>query len=773
MIPDGGKVDPNDRRTNTELSTRGPFRTIELAPVSEPGRVWERTTWQPQLRHHLLVLGKHKWLIVAHLLLVVTLVTIATFRARPVYEATARVEIDSMNQNFLPFQTSGYYESYWDTDNYIETRGKVLQSETLAQQTIRTMDLENNPEFLGDEPKSAQAASPAAAASSGGPQKKPAILAAFLSRLKVMRVRNSRLLNVRFEAYDPELAARILNAHLENFLEHNFRTRYESTIQASNWLTTQLEDMKVRVEKSEDALVTYERENQIWAIDERQNITTQKLSDLNQELTSAQGNRMQKESSYRLLRAGNLDAIPAVRESQLIRELLSKLSALRQETVEARAQFGPKYPKVLRLESQLQEMEQNLQQEKLNIVAGIESEYRTALERERLLTAALERQKSEANELAQKLVQYNILKREAETNKQLYDGLLQRIKEAGISAGLRSSNIRVVDPALIPDFPIRPRKMLNILAGLFVGLLGGVGIAFLREYLDNTIKTADDIEYLTHLPSLVFVPDFITTESKRQARRRKMLPAPGGNGQEHSHKLIAHESPRSPASEAFRALRTSLLLSRPGKPPQTILLTSALSGEGKTTAAINLAVTLAQLGDRTLLVDADLRKPSIGRIFGLGPSKHLGLSSYLAGAAPLEKVITPHPEVPNLAVMPAGPVPPNPAEMLSSQRLIELLASLREEFKFVIFDSPPVLSVTDAVVLSVLADCVLLIARSGETPKEALRRSKEVLAAVNSPLLGVVLNAVDLESPYYYYSYRYYTYGHSYGEEPAAERPHS
>lgn len=708
---------------------------------------------EPHLLDYVMILRKHQWLILFFLLTTVTIVAIASFRMQPVYEATARVEIDHENQNFLGFRGADPYDMYVDLENYIETQAKILQSETLALQTIRSVELADRPEFGGQTGKTAKTAvAPANMAN----QARPAVLGAFLGSLSVKRVPNSRLLDVKFESTDPQLAARVVNAHLENFIEENFRSKYEATTTASNWLAGQLNELKIKVEKSEDVRIAYERQNQIWTIDEKQNITNQKLSDLNKELTEAQADRMRKEAVYQLAQAGSIDAVPAVRDNEAIHDLLKRQTDLGTQYAEALNQYGPNYPKVLRLQAQLKEMEQLVGREKTNIASRIEAEYRGARQRELLLSQALEKQKAETNRMAEKLVQYNILKREAEANKQLYEGLLQKLKEAGISAGLRSSNIRVVDPALVPPTPVRPQKARNILLALLVGLVGGMGLALLREYLDNTVKTPDDIDSLSRLPSLAVVPAFAMLNG--YGRMPKLLRSSTGNGKETRVELVSYNLPQSQISEAFRALRTSLLLSQAEHPPQVILVTSALPQEGKTTAAVNLAVTLAQLGDRTLLVDADLRKPGIGRALSLAEGKYAGLSSYLAGVSSLELVTVPHPVITNLAAIPTGPVPPNPADLLSSRRLSEAIAALRQDYKFIVMDSPPIMAATDAVILSVLADGVLLVVRSGETPKGVFMRARDLLGGVKCRLLGVVLNAVDSNSPGYYYSYRYYPY---------------
>src|SRR5262249_14047696 len=316
----------------------------------------------------------------------------------------------------------------------------------------------------------------------------------------------------------------------------------------------------------------------------------------------------------------------------------------------------------------------------------------------------------ETNQMAEKMVEYNILKREAEANKALYEGLMTKMKETAISGALRSSNIRIVDPAMIPTTPARPAKAKNVILSFLVGLVGGVGLALLREYLDNTVKTPDDIETLARLPSLAVVPQFAGSNGTRKGA---LASHNGNNGTDKRIELVAQHLPKSQMSEAFRALRTSILLSQADHPPQVILVSSALPREGKTTAAANLAVTLAQLGDKTVLVDADLRKPGVGRLLNLTSGKYAGLSSYLAGVSSLDLVTIPHPAIPNLAAIPTGPLPPNPADLLSSHKLSDAIAELRSKFKFVIIDSPPIMAATDAVVLSVQTDGVLLVVRSG------------------------------------------------------------
>jgi succinoglycan biosynthesis transport protein ExoP len=731
-----------------------------LAVIPAPSVLpWDQVPREPHLLDYLIILRKHQWLIVTFLLTVVTVVTIASFKMKPVYQAAARVEIDKESQNMVPFPDSNSFGEYEDSENYIETQSKILQSETLALMTIKSLDLSRYPEFGG--------VSNISTLRDGPLSRRPAILGAFLGRLTVKRIPSSRLIEVQFEAEDSQLAATIVNVHLQNFVEQNFRSKYDATTQASNWLSAELEGLRIKVEKSEDARVAYERENQIWQIDEKQDITTQKLSDLSKAVTDAQTDSAQKEALYRMAISGNVDALPAARTSDVISNLIKHKSDLDEQYAQALGQYGPNFPKVSRLAEQQKEVERNLADARKVLVESVEIEFNTAKSRVELLQEALDKQKSESNDLAEKLVQYHILQHDAESNKQLYDGLLQKLKEAGITAGLRSSNIRVVDPALAPASPSRPQKARNIILAILVGLVGGIGLALLREYLDNTVKSPDDVEALTGLPSLAVVPSLPGLPSTQGRLSRLAREAAPQSATGPRVELLSYIQPKSQISEAFRALRTSLLLSQADHPPQVILVTSALPREGKTTAAVNLAVTLAQLGDRTLLMDSDLRKPGIRRALNLTGGKEVGLSSYLAGVSTLDEVLMPHPTINNLVALTTGPVPPSPADLLSSYRMREAITDLRHRFKFVVIDSPPVMAATDAVILSALTDGVLLVVRSGETPKEAFTRTRDLLAAVKCRLLGVVLNAVDSSAPDYYYSYRYYpyAYGYGYGED--------
>ncbi len=750
-------------------SHNGSNGALEVLPLSGNAiPAWDLSPREPHLYDYLLILRKHQWLILSFMLSVVTIVAIATFRMQPVYVATARVEIDKENSNILPFQGTDAYDVMMDTENYIETQSKILTSETLALQTIRNSGLSARPEY-----SSPGGPSEALATGSLANQKRPPELGGFLGSLSVHRVPNSRLLDVSFESTDPQMAARVVNAHIETYVQRNFQSQFDSTTRATTWLRDQLDELKIRVQKSEDARIAYERQNQIWTLDDKQNMTTQRFADANRELTNAQTERVKRQAVLEFAKSGKLDAVPQIQTNATLAGYMQRHNELLGEYKEAVAQYGPNFPRVQRLQAQIKDLDASIEKEKQNIIDTLDSEYREAVARENMLARAFEQQKQDVNEMAGKMVEYNILKREAEANKTLYDGLLTKLREAGVSAGLRSSNIRIVDPAMIPSTPSRPAKTRNVTLAFIVGLVGGIGLALIREYLDNTVKSPDDIETLARLPSLAVVPQFTATNGNGAGgKRRKLLPGLSANGHEKRMELVAQHFPKSQMSEAFRALRTSLLLSRADHPPQVILVTSALPREGKTTAAANLAVTLAQLGDKTIVVDADLRKPGVGRLLNMSGGSYAGLSSYLAGASTLDLVTVPHPTIPNLAAIPTGPLPPNPADLLSSHKFAEAIAELRTKFKFIVIDSPPVMAATDAVILSVQTDGVLIVVRSGETPKEAFTRTRDLLVSVKCNILGVVLNAVNSSAPDYYYSYRYYPYSYGYGPQEAEDHQH-
>ena len=723
---------------------------------------------QSPLLHYWRILKKRRWTILATLAIVFALAVIATLKTTRLYQATSKVAIFPENPNVLGFKDLENGSPDYDYEVTLETQAAILRSDALAMKVIEAMHLDQNPKFTA---ATRQQAGDSLQVSSMQPD--PATATALLGRfrggLSVQLIPNSRLIQISYTDPDPRLAPEVVNALVRTFTEENFKTKYEAVTQTSDWLSSELVDLQMKVQTSEEKLVRYQKDHSILGVDEKQNIVTAKLDELNRELTAAQTDRIQKESNFRLAVDGDPAAFSKTsREgaSSMVERLREKEADLDTQRAQVMTQFGAGYPKVAELSNQIKQVRTEITVEEARMQQQIHDEYLAALQRENLLTTAFNQQKQEANQLNESAIEYSVLKRDAEANRQLYQDLLQRLKEAGVSAGLRSSNIRIVDIARTPTNPIKPNVPRNLELGFLLGLACGIGLAFVLESLDTSIRTMDEISAISTLPTLGTIPLQISSNG---SLRKRLKPAPVESEKSESPALITYARPKSEAAEAYRALRTSILLSSYGAPLKVILVTSALPQEGKTTISANSALVLAQRGGRVLLVDADLRRPGIDKLFGL--RSRGGLSTLISGSDKIEDVIVPFTDVPNLWILPAGPIPPQPAELLGSTVMKDHIARWRNEFDHVIIDTPPCLSVTDAVVLSPEADRIILVARAGKTTKIALRRACDLLLQVNARVMGIVLNALNMRSAegYYYYGGRYSD--HYYNEESREDKP--
>jgi polysaccharide biosynthesis transport protein len=757
-------------QVSTELVTREvrPVLPSELSQLS-PGLYPPVPAQDSVLREYLRVLIKRKFVVISCVVVIFLLVLIATLRTTPIYEAAGTIAINKLDPGLITFKDSGNPSDYYDPAD-LDTEVKILRSDLLALQVIKQLNLDKRSEFGG----SGKIASPnSLGLSSDVPDinssRISGLLGSFRGNLRVALLPNTRIIEIRFTSPNKELAATTVNTLVSTYIEQNFKTKFESTMQASDWLSKQLVDLQMKVETSQEKLVRYQKEHSILGIDEKQNIITQKLDELNKELTIAESDRMQKESLYRLTQTGDVDVIvsdasvnssgvDASTPSTLLERLRAQEADLKIQIADLGTQFGPSYPKLAQLNNQLKEVANQTRAEMNKIAGRLRDQYMAARQREAMLRAAMDKQKQEANQLNESAIDYSLLKRDVETNRTLYEGLLEKLKEAGVTAGLRSNNIKVVDVARIPTAPAEPNIPRNLSFALLLGLTSGLGLAFLLENLDNSVRTPEQAQIISALPALGMIP----LGSKRTADENKGRLALASSKE--AVELVTQTRPQSQMAESYRALRTSLLLSSLGAPPKVILVTSAMPQEGKTTTSINTAVVLAQKGVRVLLIDADLRRPGIHKALGMGPRS--GLSNVLTGSADLQQAITRSPLIPSLSILPAGTPPPNPAELLASSNTRDLLEGLRQAFDHIVIDTPPTLSVTDAVVLSTRADAVVLVIRSGKTTKQALRRARELLFRVNARVTGVLLNAVDLSSPDYYYYYEYQgKYGGGYYQE--------
>ena len=721
------------------------------------------------LREYMRVLIKRKWMVISVIAGIFLTVAIASLRQTPIYEAVGRIAVNKADPNLITFKDSGPVVDYYDQSD-LDTEVRILQSDLMALQVIRQLNLDKRPEFGGhaDAKTSNLVADPLQADSN----RTSSLLSAFRGNLHVTLIPNTRIIEIHYNSTDPQLAAGAVNTLASTYVEQNFKTKFESTMQASDWLSKQLVDLQMKVETSQEKLVRYQKEHEILGTDEKTNIITEKLDELNKEMTAAESDRMEKEAVYRQTQSNDPDAIAAAiiadssgnasaATSGLLDKLREQQANLRIQVADLSTQFGPQYPKVAQLNSQLKEIDHQLQSETNKAVDHLKGQYLAALQRENMLRASFEKQKQEANKLNESAIEYSILKRDLDSNRTLYEGLLEKLKEAGVTAGLRSNNFRIIDAARVPTSPSEPNIPRNLTFALMLGVISGVGLAFILENMDNTVRTPEQATALSGLPALGMIPLGSKSVSHGPTGKRLVLTPISSK---EAVETVTQVRPQSQMAESYRALRTSLLLSNLGAPPKVIMVTSARPQEGKTTTSINTAIVLAQKGVRVLLVDADLRRPSVHKTLGMGPRS--GLSNVLTGSATAQQAITTSPVLPNLFILPAGTPPPNPAELLASSNMRDLIAELRAEFDHIVIDTPPTLSVTDAVVLSPRADATILVIRSGQTTKQALRRARDILTQVNAHVAGVLLNAVDLTSPDYYYYYEYQgKYGQYYQED--------
>jgi capsular exopolysaccharide synthesis family protein len=715
---------------------------------------------EPTLRDYWHILLRRKWVVGSSLLIVMTLVTIITLRMPAMYESSGRISVARENPEFMGLH--GAENSSTDTSMYddisvlLETQVQVLRSQQLAVDVAQRLHS-----------ATASGTIPEVASNNmitvGGTPVTPddlAMAGRVRGGLDVSIVPKTQIIEIRYKDSAPHFAAKVVKAYIDSYLENNFRVKFQSISKTTDWLTQQLSDLQMKVEVSQEKLVRYQRDHNIVGVDDKQNIITSRLEDLNKQLTDAEADRIDKQARYEGAKNGDAELIAKTDSGALITRLRSDEADLNSKLAQMTVQFGPSYPRVQELKSQLQQTRTAITSEQKKMLSGLQTDYQVALDREGMLRAALDRQKVAANNLNESAIEYNLLKRDVDTNRQLYEGLLQRLKEAGVVAGLKSSNITVIDPARVPKSPSEPNVPRNLAVGFMVGILGGIGLAILLELLDNTVNLPEDVEVSSGLPVIGVVPatrQIVDGKSKSRGmdklsirRPTVMSPPP----------LLSHDRPQSQIAEAYRALRTSVLLS--STPPKVILVTSALPQEGKTTTSTNLAIVLAQRGSRVLLIDGDLRRPRIQKFFK--GTQTAGISTLLNGQDVPAKVIVRTP-VENLFVLFSGPTPPQPAEMLSSEKMRRFLAQWRNEYDHIVIDSPPVLSVTDAALLSVEADSVLLVIRSGQTTKDALRRATDLLIQVKARIQGVVVNAIDMGQPHYYYYYGS-QYGSYYKDNP-------
>jgi polysaccharide biosynthesis transport protein len=704
------------------------------------------------IRKYIEIVWRHKIVILAFLIVTVTTTLIGSLLTKPVYKADAKLEISRENPNIIKFDE--VFQVGSRDEEFYETQFILLKSKSLAKYVVDKLNLqqyqefspnyEEKPSFMSRLLGSLQGLikrdkiKTGAKISTAEANEEDNLVNPFIDRIRVSPIRNSQLVDISFLANDPKLAAKAVNSLADGFIEWNLNRKLTATKEGRNFLKKQLEQAQIKLETSEEAFNSFAKREGIISLEEKMNLTNHQFAELIDALSKAENERLSKESLQKYILNGNAEDIPAVVNDGYVQGLKSEYAKLDADYSQLTATFKSEYPKVKELKAKLDEMGRKIAEATSAIVASIQSDYEASLKKEEILRKRYEEQKELASQLNEKGIQYNILKREVDTNKSIYETILQRLKETEVSSGITSSNVQVVDYASIPLFPYKPQILLNLVFALLVGLFGGLLISFLLEHLNNAVNSLDEIRDGLRFPVLGGIFNVNQKKELNFPLEKAFLLAP-----------------RSHFAESFRTIRVSLLLSTPGTPPRSILITSSQPEEGKTTVSINLAVSFAQAGSKVLLIEADFRRPRLANVFG---KNGMGLTSYLTGNAALEEVVK-EVDIPNLSIIPTGQIPVNPTELLGSGEMKRLLEILGNDYEQIILDGPPVIGIADSLVISSIVDGTVVVARAGKTPRDALTGVVEKLWSFNARVLGVILNRVETGRQSYYYKNSYYYYG--------------
>jgi capsular exopolysaccharide synthesis family protein len=686
-----------------------------------------------EVREYLAMLHKRRALIVTCLGVSLLLATLYNYTKTPVFEATAKLLIDREAPNVLPAQE--VLQPSERGSDYYQTQYELLRGRNLIERVVQQLGL-------------------AGAAVEPGAPALAAAVADFQSRLTVEPVAGSRLVNLRFRSFEPERAARAVNALAQLYIEQALEFRYTTSSEATGWLAAQVKEQQRKVEIAERALQQYRERVGLVAVDadDREGILDQKLTSLTGALMAARTDRLAREALFNQMKAldpAELHTFPPVMQSAVVEGLKARLAELTEEEARLAETLGDRHPDLVRARSRIAATRGKIEAEIRDILRSVENAYDVARQHEARLDSSLEEAKREALAANRKAIQLGILRREAESHRQLLRDLLSRTKETGLESELKSTNLRIVERAQSPTSPVEPRRLWNYQLALLAGLALGVGLSVLLERMDNTVKTPEDVRHHLGLPFLGMIPE---------------VSMPGTADGEGRHPLISAD-PQSAVAEAYRVLRTNLIFSSAQAAGRVLIVSSANPGEGKTTTVANLAASLAQNGARVLAVDADLRRPTLHH--QLGVAKTPGLSDVVVGkCAPAQAAQTTR--VAGLQAIPCGYIPPNPAELLGSESMRELLATLRKRYDWVLIDAPPILAMADAPILCPFADGMVLVVWAERSSRPALQRAMDQVARVGGKITGVVLNKVDLARNSYYYSRYYGEYYRSYYADAAA-----
>lgn len=718
--------------------------------------------WHPT--DYFRILYKRRWIAIPAFLLVFVSGALETIRAVPIYEARTQllIERDARRPTSIDAALQDRTSSYYD-DGFYLTQYKIIQSRSMALRTVEALDKSGPPEkvptvsgfsfSLSGLLNAALSnvtgwfAGTSSAKEAGSPEPEPAAAqetaaqagkaARFLGGLSVIGVRNSSLVDLSFRSPDPEYAMRAVNELANQYRLRNLDSRFIASKEANDFLSQQLSEQRTKLEESEAALVRYRETHNAASVDDRQNIVVQKLTELNAQVTRAKIDRIDKQSLYNQLdgvrrSGGSLETIPIVMANEVVQKLKVEIAGLEEKRAQMAAQYGPNWPPMRELATSIENARQRLSVEIEGVVGAVRNDYLAAQQKENALMAALEAQKGEARGLDRKSVEYAALEREAAGNRQLYENLMQRTKETGVSGQFKSSNVEIVDPAEQPRWPVLPNVRRDLMVSAAMGLILAFGLVLGFEYFDSRIKSPDEIKAHLGLPFLGLVPSVPSNENDAVLMTASGVPP--------------H------FAESIKAIRTAVVFSSAEEGARSIVITSTAPGEGKTLVSSNLALALAQADQRTLIVDCDMRRPRIHEVFG--GQQEPGVSNALVGTSELTEVVR-KTATPNLSLMAAGHIPPNPAELLGSSRFKELIRKLRTQFDWIIIDAPPVMAVTDAAVISHNATGVVFVVGAEMTSRRHAAVAIEQLMAAKARFVGAVLNRANVQRHGYYYSTYY------------------
>jgi polysaccharide biosynthesis transport protein len=789
-----------------EPSLKGEF------PVSSNGfgnryRIEEAEDSGMHLRDYWRSIRKHLWLILGIVLLLTVLASIYMARKPDIYEAQAQVQVDLENNSpILGSSKSGsfVFNNPVNDPAYFNTQLQILSGPSLLRRVTKTLDLEHNPDFLRSKSLKSRStwqgllqmvnlgskdnassrnssvdeipltnSTSSASRDDLAEAKRLALYVKALSLdLKVEPVKENRLtfketrlIDINFSHTDPQVAAKIVNTLADAFVLSNLEKKTETGSTAGDFLQKRIADLQAKIRQGEEQLINYAKSHQILSLDASQNTVVERLVGLNKQLLEAENDRELAESAYRA--AQSPGAKEAIAEDSNAKKFIDdanlKLAELEQKRAELLVENTEEWPEVKALDKQISTLESKIKEASSRassvVITNLETKYRQAKTRQDSLRKAFEQQRGETLTQNEAAINYKIIQQEIDTNKQLLDGLMQRSKENDVVLAGTPNNVRVVHYAIAPDEAVGPRRLLAIGVAFLLSLGAGVGVALFLEYLDDTLRSAEDVENLLRLPALALIPAVGGLKKRRRLfSGSNALQRSNGNGSSNTELLIDSEA-RSPLAEAYRQLRTSVLLSTAGRPPQTLLITSSVPSEGKTTTSINTAISLAQTGAKVLIIDADMRRPRLHSTFEV-ENRH-GLSTILSREMSEAEIlaITQHHEVSGLHLLTSGPVPPNPAELIGSDQMRRLITTLKNSFTHIVIDSPPIASFTDGVLIASMVDGVLLVVHGGRTSRSLAKRSRQLLQEVGAKVFGVVLNNVDLlRHDYYYYQHYHQAY---------------